>query len=82
VVKGFLPVRAAPSLRIITDEQYLADIRPCERHMVEILMDGEPQFIVVDDEQIIFSSGFRPGENVRFYPQTGCDVARGLSGEA
>lgn len=40
--------------RIMVDPQYLATVRPCERYMVETLMDGEPKFIVVDDEQTIF----------------------------
>lgn len=41
--------------RIMADPEYLAVVRPCEVHMSENLFDGEPQFVVVEDEREIFS---------------------------
>lgn len=41
---------------IMADEDYVAKIVPDEHYMVEKLMDGPPQFIVVDEEVGIFES--------------------------
>lgn len=45
---------------IMADADYIARVIPDEQFMIETLMDGEPQFVIVDDERIIWESSL-PG---------------------
>lgn len=41
---------------IMADAEYQSRIRPDEEHMVKNIMDGWPQFIVIDEQQEIFDT--------------------------
>lgn len=55
---------------IMADPEYVEKVVPDEKHMIENLMDGMPQFIAVEGEETVF--GGKPESSMRMFEFLRC----------